>query len=134
MTKILRYRTAVLVAVAGIAAASLPAKAPAALDMYVGLRKVVSGQPVSACDSAARTALTAVLQAAGELGTGTGEWEAYATPDTANGSTRAAAIHCYPLGDSYLVTFTCAVQSPPSTDSASALCEKLVTAFGVGDK
>jgi hypothetical protein len=134
VTRTFRYRIAVLVVVTAIACGSLQTKAPAALDMYVGIRKAVTGQPLSACNSAAKTALTSVLQAAGELGSGTGEWEAYGTPDTANGSTQAAAIHCYPLGSGYLVTFTCAVQVPPSPDSASALCAKLATAFGVGDQ
>jgi hypothetical protein len=134
VTRTFRYRIAVLVVVTAIGWGSLQTKAPAALDMYVGIRKAVTGQPLSACNSAAKTALTSVLLAAGELGSGTGEWEAYGTPDTANGSTQSAAIHCYPLGSGYLVTFTCAVQVPPSPDSASALCAKLATAFGVGDQ
>lgn len=134
MTRTLCYRAAAVAALSTVTLASLPLKAPAALDMYVGIRKAVTGQPLSACNSAARSALTTVQLGAQELGSGTGEWEGYGATDTMNGSTQAAAIHCYPLPGGYLVTFTCAAQVPPSLDSASTLCAKLATAFGVGDK
>jgi hypothetical protein len=101
--------------------------------MNVGAAKVVQSQPVSACNNAAKSALNSVLQNAVELGSGdTGEWEAFAAPDSANGSTAAAAIDCYPLAGGYLATFTCAAQVPPSVDSATALCTKLATAFDAG--
>ncbi len=117
--------------VLALGAAALPA--PAALDLAVGARKVVKSQPVSGCNAAAKTALNSVLQDATEIGAGdTGEWRAYGQPDSGGHSSTAAAIHCYPLDDGYVVTFTCAVQSPPSSDTASALCTKLATAFGGG--
>jgi len=100
--------------------------------MNVGAAKVVQSQPVSACNNAAKSALNAVLQNAVELGGDTGEWLAFAAPDSANGSTAAAAINCYPLAGAYLATFTCAAQVPPSVDSATALCTKLGTAFDAG--
>ena len=115
-----------------IAFGSLSTRAPAALDVNVGAAKVVQNQPVSACNNAAKSALNAVLQNAVELGGDTGEWQAFAAPDSANGSTAAAAIDCYPLAGAYLVIFTCAAQVPPSVDSASALCTKLATAFDAG--
>lgn len=129
MRRVFRYRAA-LVSVGLIAAFVPAAKAPAALDMFVGARKVVKSQPVSACNAAAKAALESVLQSAQELGSGdSGEWEGFATPDSANGSTGAAAIHCYPIPGGYLATLTCAVQVPPYPESASSLCGKLSAAF-----
>ncbi len=117
--------------VVALGAATLPARA--ALDMAVGARKIVKSQPVSSCNAAAKSALNSVLQDASEVGTGdTGEWRAYAPADASGHSSAGAAVHCYPLDDGYVVTFTCAVQTPPSTDTASALCTKLATAFGGG--
>jgi hypothetical protein len=109
------------------------ARAPAALDMFDGARQVVK-QPVSACNSGAKSALNSVLQGASEIGSGdTGEWKAYGPPDASGNSFAAAAIHCYPLtDDSYLVTFTCAAQVPPNADTANALCTKITAAFGSG--
>jgi hypothetical protein len=132
VTKTFCYRAAAMAAVTVLACGALAARAPAALDMYVGIRKAVTGQPLSACNSAAKTALTSVLQNAQELGDGTGNWEGYGAGDSANGFTQVGAIHCYPLAGGYLVSFTCAAQVPPSADSAGALCAKLATAFGVG--
>lgn len=109
------------------------ASAPAALDMVVGARKVVKNEPVSSCNTKAKNALNAVLQGALEVGTGdTGEWKAYGAPDASGNSFAAAAVHCYPLDDvkGYLATFTCAAQTPPNPDTASAICEKLNGAFG----
>lgn len=102
--------------------------APAALDMFVGARTVVKNEPLSACNAKAKTALNAVLENALEADD-TGQWQAYGTLDSSGHSSAAAAVHCYPLGDGYLVTFTCAVQAPPNPDTASALCEKLSAAF-----
>ena len=109
----------------------MPAPLPAALDMVIGARQVVKSEPISSCNTKARTALNAVLVDAAEVGAGdTGEWKAYGTPDASGHSSAAAAIHCYPLDDGYVVTFTCAVQVPPNTDSANTLCGKLSQAFG----
>jgi hypothetical protein len=111
---------------------SLSARAPAALDINVGASKAVPNQPVSACNSSAKTALNAVLQNAVELGGDSGEWLAFAAPDSANGSTAAAAINCYPLAGAFVVTFTCIAQVPPSVNSAADLCTKLTAAFDSG--
>jgi hypothetical protein len=127
-------RLALLAAGCALALGTSMLPAPAALDLAVGARKVVKSQPVSSCNAAAKSALNSVLQDASEVGTGdTGEWRANGAPDSAGHSLSAAAVHCYPLDDNgYVVTFTCAVQTPDSTDTASALCTKLATAFGGG--
>ncbi|HEY2473367.1 MAG TPA: hypothetical protein VGI19_01065 [Candidatus Cybelea sp.] len=126
--KIFRRRAVMVVIV--LLVAFIPAlKARAGLDMALGPQKVVKNQPLSACNQAAKSALDATLGGAQELGGDSGEWQAYNAGDTANGSTAAAAIHCYPAEGGYVVTFTCAAQVPPSTDTASALCTKLSAAF-----
>lgn len=133
MARRFSIRIAVLATGFALAFASSGASAPASLDMSIGARKVVKGQPVSACNAAAKTALNSVLQNAAEVGSGdTGEWKALGASDSSGNSFAAAAVHCYPLDDGYLVTFTCAAQVPPNTDSASALCDKVTTAFGTG--
>lgn len=123
---------AALVAVgcaAALGAATLPAAA--ALDMAVGARTVVKNQPVSTCNTSAKNALTTVLKTADEVGNGdTGEWRAYGLYDSDDHPSVAAAVHCYPLDNGFVVTFTCAAEVPPSTDTASALCSKIATAFG----
>jgi hypothetical protein len=104
-------------------------RAPAALDMALGDRKVVDDQPISACNASAKAALTAVVNNASELGA-SGEWVGYAPATGPDGTVASAAIHCFPLGDKgYVVTFTCATQVPPNPDSAGALCGKLSAAF-----
>jgi hypothetical protein len=125
------YRRRVLLLTAGLLAAVVPPLAvPAALDMALGARKVVQNQPIGACNQAAKSALDSVIGGAREIGSGdTGEWQAYNAGDTANGSTAAGAVHCYPVGSGYVATFTCAAQVPPSTDTASALCSKISAAF-----
>lgn len=129
----LKVRSTVLAAACVLTLGATTLPAPAALDMAVGARKVVKNQPVSGCNAAAKTALDSVLQDASEIGSGdTGEWRAYGPADSSGHSSAAAAVHCYPTDDGYVVTFTCAVQTPPSTDTASALCTKLATAFGGG--
>lgn len=125
------YRLVLLIAGFALVAQSTPTAAFAAIDMVIGARQVVKGEPVSACNTKARDALNALLVDASEVGSGdTGEWKAYSAPDASGHSSAAAAIHCYPLDEGYLVTFTCAVQVPPNTDSASTLCTKLAQAFG----
>jgi hypothetical protein len=109
------------------------APVPAALDMVVGARNVVKNEPVSSCNAKAKAALTAVLQSALEVGTGdTGEWKGIGPADSSGNSFAAAAIHCYPLDEvsGYLVTITCAAQTPPNPDTASAICDKLSAALG----
>lgn len=125
----LRHRAG-LCAVA-LAAGSLLATAPALADLQtvVGARTVVTGEPVATCGVKAKAALDSVLQNAFETDTGSGEWLAYGAPDRSGNDTSAAAIHCYPVGAGYVVTFTCAAQVPPNPDTAATICTKLVAAF-----
>lgn len=123
------HRVALLVAGLVLAFALTGAAAPAALDMYVGAHTIVKSEPLSDCNTKAKNALNAVLANAMEADD-TGQWQAYGTLDSSGHSSAAAAIHCYPLEDGYLVTFTCAVQAPPNPDTASALCAKVNAAFG----
>ena len=105
--------------------------APAALDMVIGDRTVVKSEPLSSCNTKAQSALNAVLGKAAEYGD-TGNWEGYGATDSSGNSFAAAAIHCYPLDavSGYVVTFTCAAQTPPATETASVICTKLAAAFG----
>jgi len=105
--------------------------AAAALDTVIGAQDVVKNEPLSSCNTKARSALGSALGKVYEMGD-TGQWEGIGAIDAAGNSFAAAAIHCYPIDDvtGYLVTFTCATQSPPATESASVLCGKLAAAFG----
>ena len=128
MTSRLLQRIAVVTAGVTLAMSATALRAPAALDMAIGDRKVVDNQPVSACNASAKAALTQVVNDASELGA-SGEWVGYAPPTGPDGTVATAAIHCFPVGNGYVVTFTCATQVPPNTDSAGALCGKLSAAF-----
>ena len=104
--------------------------AQAALDVVVGARNVVSTEPVSSCDSKASRALISVLGKSAEIGD-THEWEGTGAVDTAGNSFAAAAVHCYPLdGTGYVVTFTCAAQTPAAPEAASVICGQLADSFG----
>jgi hypothetical protein len=104
--------------------------AQAALDVVVGARNVVKNEPLSSCDSKASSALISVLGRSAEIGD-THEWEATGATDTAGNSFAAAAVHCYPLdGTGYVVTFTCAAQTPPAPETASVICGQLADKFG----
>jgi hypothetical protein len=126
-----RAKVALLAAGCVVVLVLTPAKSLAALDVAVGARQIVKNEPVSTCNTKAKNALDAVLQDAAEVGSGdTGEWKAYGAPDASGQSSSAAAIHCYPVDNGYVVTFTCAVETQPNADTAAALCGKLSTAFG----
>jgi hypothetical protein len=128
-----RHRIAAVAVGFTLALGITGARAPAALDMFVGARVLVKAQTLSSCNAKAKSALNAVLQNATEVGTGdTGEWKAYGAPDASGNTFAAAAVHCYPIDNGYLVTFTCAAQVPPNPDTASALCGKLAAAFNAG--
>jgi hypothetical protein len=104
--------------------------ARAALDVIVGARNVVKDEPLSSCDTKASRALISVLGKSAEVGS-THEWEAMGAVDTAGSSFAAAAVHCYPLdGTGYVVTFTCAAQTPPAPETAAVICQQLATSFG----
>lgn len=118
---------AVLLALA-LGLAARPASA--ALDVVVGARNVVKDEPLSSCDTKASRSLISVLGKAAEVGN-LHEWEAMGAVDTAGSSFAAAAIHCYPLdGTGYVVTFTCAAQTPPAPETAAVICQQLASLFG----
>jgi hypothetical protein len=126
------YRCALFAAALALAFGMSGTPAPAALDMYVGARTVVQNEPIGDCSTKAKDALNAVLQNAFEAGEGTGQWLAYGPPDYSGHANATAAIHCYPVDNGYVATFTCAVDVPPNPDTASALCAKLAAAFAAG--
>lgn len=103
--------------------------ASAALDFSTGIRKVVQEGPISDCNAKAKAALEASLVNPGETQAGTGQWIAYGPPDAQGLSSAAAAIHCFPVDNGYVVTFTCAIEYPPSVFRASELCKRLSASF-----
>jgi hypothetical protein len=109
--------------IAALAASALPAAAD--LQTVIGARTTVTGESVATCGVKAKNALDTVLRGAFESDSGSGEWLAYGGTDTS----QAAAVHCYTVGNGYVVTFTCAAQIPPSLQTASVLCDKLAAAF-----
>ena len=109
--------------IAALAASALPAAAD--LQTVIGARTTVTGESVATCGVKAKTALDTVLSDAFESENGSGEWLAYGGTDTS----QAAAVHCYTVGNGYVVTFTCSAQIPPSLQTASVLCDKLAAAF-----
>jgi hypothetical protein len=125
------HRAAVFAAGLTLAFGLAGRPSPAALDMAIGDGNVVKNAPLSSCNSKAQSALISVLGKAAEYGD-TGNWEGYGATDASGNSFAAAAIHCYPLDQvsGYLVTFTCASQTPPAVETADAICTKLATAFG----
>ena len=123
------FRLAAFLAAAAIDFAVCAAPAPAALDVVVGDSRVVQNQPLTDCNTRAQSALTAVLQRPIEAGDGTGEWGALTKVEAPATPPEAGSIHCFPIGNGYLVTFECAVEIPPATQSAADLCTKLSAAF-----
>ncbi len=122
-----RYRGALLIGAfaLNVGFASLPASA--ALDLVVAQQSVVPNKPFADCSSRAKNALNSVMQNATEAGTGSGHWVGV---QNIEGSISASAvIECHPDAGGYHAGFTCAVQVPPNSESASALCTKLTTAF-----
>jgi len=131
MARIYWYRIATFGAAFALSVAMAGKPASASIDMVDGARSVVQHKPLSDCNTKAKNALNTVLQGAFEAGTGTGQWMAFGPADSGGNSSAAAAIHCYPVNDGYVVTLTCAVDIPPNPESATALCGKLATAFGI---
>jgi len=121
-------RIAVVTAGFALSMSATGLRAPAALDMALGGHKMVENQPVSACDAAAKAALTSAVGDATEIGSSS-QWVGAAPATGPDGTVATAVIHCIAVGGGYLVTFTCATQVPPNPDSASALCAKLSAAF-----
>ena len=127
--KRLRLRPALFGLGLALAIAFSGAKAPAALEMVLG-DPVVGNVSVTDCETKAQAALNSVLSNAFSDDRKQ-QWLAYGQLDGSQHAAEAAAIHCYPLTDSsYVATFTCSAQVPPSTDTATTLCGKLEAAFG----
>lgn len=130
MAKAMCMRFAVLTATFALSfgIAGIPARA--ALDVNVGARSVVKSGPLGDCDSKASRALISVLGKSAEVGD-THQWVALGAVDTAGSSFAAAAVQCYPLdGGGYVVTFTCAAQTPPAPETANVICSQLADKFG----
>jgi len=104
--------------------------APAAVDTFVGAKHVVQNSPVTDCGTKAKSALTTVVGSAYETAAGTGEFLGYGPTDSSGHASYGAAIHCYSIGNGYVVTITCAAGIPPSPFRAQDLCAKIDTAFG----
>ncbi|HEV7179471.1 MAG TPA: hypothetical protein VGN11_06345 [Candidatus Baltobacteraceae bacterium] len=96
--------------------------APADVDMSSGIRYVVANGSAAECSAKAKTALNTYLQNASEPTPGSGEWLAFGPAGGNGASTAAATVRCYPVGSGYVVTFTCAVQTPGNPYAAAALC------------
>ena len=116
---------AAFVACAGLTTAA----ARAEILIAIGDSVTVPNAPISDCNAKAKTALDSVLQSAGDNGSGV--WLAYGSPDSSGHYSATAAVHCFPLGGGYNVSFTCAVEVPPNPDTATGLCTKLAAAFPV---
>jgi hypothetical protein len=102
------------------------ATAPAAVDMTTGIRYTFADGTMAQCGTKAAAALNAYLQNATETPPGSGDWIATG-PIGVNGPqavTASGTVHCYPSpsGSGYVVTFSCAVQTPENPYRAGPLC------------
>jgi hypothetical protein len=113
--------------VVAMLAAGVPARA--GLDVVVGARSVVQNKPVSDCSDRARNALDTVLHNALEAGTGSGQWLGAERLTASSEPSAEAVIECHAVGNGYAASFTCASEVPPSPNTATALCDKLSSAF-----
>jgi hypothetical protein len=105
------------------------AAAPAAVDMSSGLRYVIAKGTPDECSSKAQAALGAYLQSPSESAQGSGEWIARGPIGATGPSTASAVVSCYPVGGGYVVTFTCAVQTPGNPYAANDLCLDIAHKF-----
>jgi hypothetical protein len=122
-------RIALFAVVCSLGFSFATAPALAGLTMSTGLRIVVDTAPPDECSTKAKTALTSELASNFEAGAGTGQWLGYGPLDNAGHPTAAAAIHCYPVGKGYVVTFTCATEVPPNPYGSDDLCNRLGAVF-----
>jgi hypothetical protein len=122
------YRIACFAVTFALSALLVSAPAGATLDTVIGQRSVVPGKPFSDCSARAKNALTTVMQNATEAGAGSGHWFGASSIDSSISAT--AVVECHQLDNGYAVSFTCSTQVPPNPDSASALCSKIIAAFG----
>jgi hypothetical protein len=112
-----------------IVAASCLAVADAGVEMSVGIRYVISPGTLDQCGTKAKTALNAYLQNATEKSPGSGDWQAYGPPNKSGQTTAAAIVRCSTVGQGYVVTFTCAVESPGNAFGADDLCRDIAHNF-----
>ena len=117
-----RRRGALLVAALFAGLAWSGAKAPAAVDMSVGVRYLSQTGSLADCGAKAKDSLDAFLQGAAENPPGSGEWSALSRNGPAGTPISAATVRCYALSKGYVVTFTCVVELPDTPYSADALC------------
>jgi len=109
-----------------MAVVAVPARA--GVDMSTGIRYVYEGATLQQCSTKAKAALEAYLQNAAEKFPGSGEWLAYGKP-TNGQNTAAAIVQCGATPKGYVVTFTCAVQSPGNSYNADDLCHNIAHNF-----
>lgn len=103
--------------------------APAAVQMSTGLRFVIADGSAADCSAKAETALNAFLLNAAESPAGSGEWVAHGPVGGTGPPTSGAAIHCYPVGKGYVVTFTCVAAVPGSPYAPDVLCSDIGNTF-----
>jgi hypothetical protein len=99
--------------------------APAAVDLSTGIRYVIPAGSMDECASKAIAALNKYLQNAAESTTGSHEYVASAPPGPHSGDRTASAsatVHCFPYQKGYIVTFTCAAETPYNPYDAASLC------------
>jgi hypothetical protein len=125
---IARVRTAAGFALAALViAAALPAHA--GVEMSTGIRYVYEGMTLNQCSTKAQAALAAYLQSPSEKSPGSGEWQAYAKPDSSGQNTAGAIVRCGATGKGVVVTFTCAIQKPGNAYDADSLCLNIAHNF-----
>jgi hypothetical protein len=124
-----RHRGLALAVAFAIAVFGNGAVANAGVDMSVGIRYVIDSGTLDQCSAKAKTALDAYLQNATEKTPGSGEWQAYGPPNKSGQTTAAAIVRCNTVGRGYVVTFTCAVESPGNSFGADDLCHDIAHNF-----
>lgn len=122
MTARIRRRVAIFAAVLVAGLVWSNTRAPAAVDLSVGIRHVSPDGTLQDCGAKAKDSLDAFLQDAAEASPGSGDWIAHSQNGIAGSPTAVATVRCYALPTGYVVTFTCAVQLPDNPYSADALC------------
>ena len=115
---------------------STAAIAPAAIDLSTGIRYVIPSGTLDECGSKAQAALSKYLEHTTESGAGTHEYIATGPVGGIGQSlgVTAATAHCFPLGKGYVITFTCAVETPNSPYDADSLCTDVAHNFSGKDE
>lgn len=110
--------------------------APAEVDLSTGIRYVIPTGTLDECGSKATTALGKYLNAPHEPVAGSHEYQATGPIGGFGESLNAASatVHCFPLDKGYVVTFTCAVETPNNPYGADALCLDIAHNFSGKDE